>query len=41
MKLTAFIVLAELVRLVVSKRRPNLQWDPETAKDCVKWFDGG
>ncbi|OAG13389.1 hypothetical protein CC77DRAFT_1045374 [Alternaria alternata] len=41
MKLTAFIVLAELVRLVVSERRPNLQWDPETAKDCVEWFDGG
>ncbi|CAN9208331.1 unnamed protein product [Alternaria alternata] len=41
MKLTAFIVLAELVRLVVSARRPDLQWDPETVKDCVEWYDNG
>jgi hypothetical protein len=41
MRFSVFIFTAALVQQVVCGRRPVLQWDPETAKDCLEWYDNG
>ena len=41
MKSSVLFISAALVRLVISARYPDLQWDPETVKDCVEWYDNG
>ena len=41
MKFSVFISSAALVRQVVASRWPDLQWDPETVKDCIEWYNNG
>ena len=40
MKTSISLFLASLAaRHVTADERPLLQWDPETAKDCIDWYD--
>ncbi|KAF2128322.1 hypothetical protein P153DRAFT_423570 [Dothidotthia symphoricarpi CBS 119687] len=41
MKTSTFLSLVVLARQVTSTRYPELQWDPDTAKDCVEWYNNG
>lgn len=39
MKTSVFLTLVALARQVTSTGYPTLQWDPDTAKDCVEWYN--
>jgi hypothetical protein len=39
MKTTIILSLMVLARQVTASRNPELQWDPETAEDCVEWYN--
>lgn len=42
MKSTILCPLFALVaRQVTASRYPELQWDPETAEDCIEWYNNG
>jgi hypothetical protein len=41
MKASFVLSFAVFVRQVFSGDRPQLQWDPDTVKDCVGWYDNG
>ncbi|KAF2027752.1 hypothetical protein EK21DRAFT_71216 [Setomelanomma holmii] len=41
MKSSSFAFFIALVRQVALSRFPELQLDPETAKDCVEWYNNG
>lgn len=38
MKTAIILPLVVLARQVTASRNPELQWDPETAEDCVEWY---
>ncbi|KAI1439859.1 hypothetical protein F5Y02DRAFT_404538 [Annulohypoxylon stygium] len=38
MKITSFFLLVALQR-ACGTPNPTLQWDPETAKDCIEWYN--
>jgi hypothetical protein len=39
MKFSAIIFSLTFVNQVISTRWPDFQWDPETAKDCIEWYN--
>lgn len=41
MKTATFPSLLALARQVTCSNRPGYQWDPDTADDCIEWFDHG
>jgi hypothetical protein len=41
MRTSLALLLAALTQRVVSTRNPLLQWDPDTVKDCVDWYNNG
>lgn len=41
MRLSILLFVAGLAREVACSRYPELQWDPETAEDCVEWYNNG
>jgi hypothetical protein len=41
MKTSILLSLVALARQVISTGSPQLQWDPDTAKDCVEWYNHG
>jgi hypothetical protein len=41
MKISFVLSFAALICEVVCSRQPGLQWDPDTASDCVEWYDNG
>jgi hypothetical protein len=41
MRTSFALFFAALVQQVSSSRHPLLQWDPDTVKDCVDWYNNG
>lgn len=39
MKTSTILSLVALTHQVTASRNPELQWDPETAQDCVEWYN--
>ncbi|KAH6625096.1 WSC domain-containing protein [Boeremia exigua] len=41
MKTSLALLFAALAQRSVSTRSPLLQWDPDTVKDCIDWYNNG
>jgi hypothetical protein len=39
MRTSLVLSIAVLAQQVVATGTPLLQWDPDTAKDCVEWYN--
>lgn len=41
MRTSLALLFTALAQRAVSTRSPLLQWDPDTVKDCVEWYNNG
>lgn len=41
MRYSILLLVTALAQRVAASRYPELQWDPETAEDCVEWYNNG